>query len=390
MNGDILQSGVQCRGSVLVRDGLVAKIITDKTEDTIETEKIDCAGCVISPGFFDLHCLGAAGHASFEGTRKALEVISCSLARHGTTSFLMGVNSAPFEKMLELISVAREAVTNGLPGARLEGIHFEGPYLAPLKKGGMPSAALRKPDINELAALVDRGQGVFRMMTLSPEIPGAMEAVEFLVKNGIVAAAGHTNADHLIVGKAIDRGLRHVTHIFNNGEDGIGQEKGIFDEKSCVLDFLLRDELTAGIIADGVHVPPRMMELLYRVKGHARTAVTTDACLAADYNRERFTFTELTGEVRDFVVRGALYEASTGQLCGSVLTMEKGFANIQTMAKVGRADAAYSCATLPHRILGNKNKGIIREGAAADIAVINHDGVVTLTLADGKIVYRLN
>jgi N-acetylglucosamine-6-phosphate deacetylase len=226
------------------------------------------------------------------------------------------------------------------------------------------------------------------MMTLSPEVPGAMAAIEFLAKNGIVAAAGHTNADHLTIGKAVDKGLRHVTHIFNNGEDGIGQEKGIFDAKSCALDFLLRDELTAGIIADGVHVPPRMMELLYRVKGPARTVVTTDSCLATDYNRERFIFTELTGEVRDFVVRGALYEASTGQLCGSVLSMEKGFTNIQAMAKVGRVDAAYSCATLPHLILGNKNKGIISEGAEADIAVINRNGAVTLTLVGGEIVFR--
>jgi len=386
--GVVITQDKEVKADLFINGNIIEKICIEQGADNT-CEVVDCTGCWIIPGFVDLHCFGAKGRATFEGTQESMQEISRCFAMHGTTSFLMGVNVCSLEKMFALIMTAKDAMKTGLDGARLIGIHFEGPYINPQKRGGLQADAIRNPDIREVNNLIAKARDIFRMMTLSPELPGALDVIEVLSKNGIVSSAGHTEATADTISKSIDKGLSHITHIFNNGQNGVVLKNGIFKEEGCLLEFLLRDELTAGVIADGVHVNPKLLKILYRIKGTGNVAVTTDTSAAMDFGKSRFKFKESNGMVKEFEVRdNVLWAAGTDQVVGSILAMDRAFINVQSMAGLSPCEAAISCSKVPCDIINLEDRGELRQGAVADIVVMSKDGTVKFTIVQGKYVYK--
>ena len=345
-----------------------------------EGETIDCAGAWIVPGFMELHCHGAAGHRTLDLSDGAYRTMSEFLASRGTTSFLMAIPACGFGKMLECVDFAAGMMSKGLPGARLDGVYLEGPCLK--NAGGMTPELLRVPTSKELDELFEHGHGIIKIMTVAPEMPGAPELVERLCAQGVVPAAGHTSASAAELREAARRGLRHVTHLGNNGEGDIRCVKGCYQHDGPLLEMLGNDQLTAEIIADGVHVAPGMFKVFCRAKGVDNCVAITDGCAASGLEDGNYFFPNPLGRMEEFTVRGgALYIASTGQLTGSLLTMDKAFMNVQRFAGLTPAEAARLCASNPRRVAGLEAKG--------DFVVISKEGIVKLTVVDGRIVYRL-
>jgi len=388
-NGRIITPRGEIYGDVLIEGENIKKIghINIKKNDKIK--EIDCKDCLILSGFVELHCYGAKGRSTLEGNMESLNEISLCLSSHGTTGFLMAINPVPYKKMLEFISLAKEAQKIPLDGAKLLGIHFEGPYINLKKAGGLPPNSIRPPDIKEVASLVKKGRDVFKMMTLSPELPGSLEIIELLQHNSIVASAGHTEATIQDIQRAIKQGLSHVTHIFDNLEGGLILKNDTRQEEGCLSEFLIRDELTAGVIADGVHVSPGQLKLLFRVKGCERVAVTTDCCMPVDLPKRYFEVKELDGAIRKFEIRNnAVWLSGTDQLVGSILTIDRAFINLQQMAGLTPCEASISCSYVPSKILDLKNIGEFKKGNKADITVMTDKGKILYTFVTGKCVYE--
>ena len=374
---------------VLVEGGRIAAVGSVRGHPRRGARVVDCRGCWLLPGFVDIHQHGAAGRRTAEVSWEAFKAISGFLAMHGTTAFLMSLSACSREKMFEAITFAKEVMRKGLDGAKLAGIHFEGPYLSKKNCGGMAGGLIRDVDLAELRDLIKTGRGVIRMMTISPEVPRACEAIRLLAANGITAAAGHTTASSAEVARAIASGLRHVTHLCNNGEGDWVCRRGQYLEQGPLLEFLTRDELSVEVIVDGVHVLPKVVRMIYRLKGYRGTAAITDACAAAGSPHKMLRVRELDGTWRSFEVKnGALYIAGTNRLTGSLLTMDRAFMNIQQWAGLTPYQAAVSCCAVTARIAGVKTGFPLREGNPADLVVLRSDGQVALTLVAGKIVHQ--
>lgn len=322
----------------------------------------------IPGGFTEIHFHGACGHKTTELERGVYEKFSLFLKEHGTGSFLVTFSAAPPERMKEYLSFCREIMDQGLPGARLEGIHLEGPCLR--NPGGMTESLLTPPDIPFLRKLLRTAPGAVKMMTLAPELPGASDLVAFLCDNGITAAAGHTSCNVKSLRAAIARGLTHITHLGNNSEGDILCNEGRYEHNGPLLECLANDALTCEVICDGVHILPELVKIFYRAKGPGRFAAVTDCCAAAGLSGRFLEFPDPAGTPQRFEVKkNALYIAGTDRLTGSLLSMNSAFSNLRKFAGISAEEAAEACSSIPRRIVG------IRE-RAEEFAIVEDNGTV--------------
>ncbi|WZH38062.1 MAG: amidohydrolase family protein [Microbacterium enclense] len=288
------------------------------------------------PFFVDLHCHGALGHGFDDAD---LEGVSAAVAHHrahGTASMLVSLVSAPLDRVERRLAALREMLPE-LPG--VAGVHLEGPFLAEERRGAHDPAALTVPAPEAVERLLDAGQGIVRQVTLAPELPGAMDAIDRLVAAGVVVAVGHTQADYARAAEAFDRGARLLTHAFN-AMPGLGHR-----DPGPVGAALARDHVVVEVIADGIHVHPVVLRALFDAAS-GRVALVTDAMSATGLGDGRYTLGGLLVDVRGDrpVVSG------TDTLAGSTLTMDRAVA-VTIAAGVPEPVARAAASTVPGRVL---------------------------------------
>jgi N-acetylglucosamine-6-phosphate deacetylase len=313
-------------------------------------ETTDLTGHLVVPGFIDLHVHGGDG-GDFMGEDIAAAV--AYHARHGTTRLLATTVTAPPDALLDAV---RTIAASGDP--RILGIHLEGPWLSDRRRGAQDPAALRAPDPRELEALL--GAGPVRLVTLAPELPGALDLVARVVGAGAVASLGHTDATYDEAIAAIDAGARHATHTFNGMRELHHREPGVV---GAVLD---RDEVTCELIADGHHLHPAVVRLVTRAKRPERVTFVTDAIDAAgrpdgDYRLGAVPVT----------VRGGRATTGDGHLAGSTLTLDIAVRNAVAWG-IPLPDALAMASTVPAGVLGLR-KGRIAPGYDADLTILDAD-----------------
>ncbi len=322
----------------------------------------------IPGGFTEIHFHGACGHKTTELDRGVYETFSRFLEKHGTTSFLASFSAAPPELMKKYLKFCRKIMEEGLPGARLAGIHLEGPCLR--NAGGMTESLLIPPDLPFFRKLFREAPGVVKMMTLAPELPGTCDLIELLCDHGITAAAGHTSCSAEELRNAVAHGVSHITHLGNNFEGDIRCNQGRYEHDGPLLECLVNDALTCEVICDGVHVCPELVKIFYRSKGLGRFAAVTDCCAAAGLPGRSFEFPDPAGTSQRFEVkRKALYIAGTDRLTGSLLSMNTAYVNLRKFAGISGEEAAAACSMIPRRIAG------IRE-RAEEFAFVDSNGTV--------------
>jgi N-acetylglucosamine-6-phosphate deacetylase len=338
----------------------------------------DAPRTLVVPGFVDLHVHGGAG-AEFVGAGEdALRDILGLHARHGTTGLLATTLSAPPTRLRDAVaSLARARHVTG--GAEVLGIQLEGPFLSDVRRGAHDPRHLRPPDPREIDALLRAGDGAVRLVTLAPELPGGLAAVEQVVAQGVVAALGHTDATYAQAVAAVEAGARHATHLFNGMRPLHHREPGI------AAAALEAPEVTCELICDGRHVHPAALRLAHALKGTRGVALVTDAMRAAGVGDGRYGLGDLA--VR---VRGGRAELEDGEaLAGSTLTMDAAVRHAVWAMSVSLGDAVAMASAVPARVLGLEDrKGAIAVGFDADLVVLDDALEVVRVMVGGRWVDR--
>ena len=336
-----------------------------------DEEIVTAAGEIIAPGFVDLQVNGFAGHDAAGGA-DAVAALSEALPATGVTAFLPTLISSPLGVAASFVAAVGSAAE--AQGARVMGAHIEGPFLNPSFRGAHLRANLAEPT-PENVDVIEAARP--RLVTLAPELPGALAAIERLHRAGVVVAAGHSGADFEQGRKAIAAGVRFATHIYNAMPPVHHRRPGI------ALALLLDPRVTTGLIADGEHVHPSVCEQLLRVKGAPRIALTTDQTGAAGAPPGNYM---LSG--REVVSDGKVVRLEDGTLAGSAATMPDLVRLIARLPGMNPARAIGMASTVPARVIGEKRLGRIAEGAAADLVVLDSDLHVRLTMVRGLVKFR--
>jgi N-acetylglucosamine-6-phosphate deacetylase len=315
---------------------------------SVETATSSSEDTTLAPAFLDIHTHGAAGHDVMEATPKALSTISRFLATRGVGQFLATTVTAPIDKTLHSLEGIADAIESRNPsGAALIGIHLEGPFISHVKRGVHPPADILPPSIELFDRFQQAARGHIRLMTIAPEVPGAVELIAHAAKLGVRLSMGHSNAIASETMAAIAAGASSATHTFNAMRSLNHREPGII---GTVLDD---DQLFAELICDGVHVAPELVRLWLKAKGAEKAILVTDSMSATgmpdgDYTLGTFRVTVADGRcyLADDLDRGA------HTLAGSVLTMDRAVANLQAYTGASLATAIRLSSINPATMLG--------------------------------------
>ena len=328
------------------------------------------AGDVIAPGFVDLQVNGFKGHDAAEGA-DAITRMSALLPATGVTAFLPTMISRPLSELAEF---ARGAASADAPGARVLGAHLEGPFLASAFRGAHEDAHLRLPDPGAVGEILAAKP---RLVTLAPELPGALAAIERFSTAGIVVAAGHSGASADQARSAVAAGVRFATHLFNAMARWHHREPGL------AAALLADRRVTVGLVADGVHLHRATVEVVL-LAGASRVALTTDQTSAAGLSAGRY---QLGGI--EVVSDGRAVSRSDGTLAGTAATMDQLVSLVAGLPASTLREAVEMASLTPARLLGlDRFLGRIEPGRAADLVVFDAHGRVRLTLVGGRVVYR--
>jgi N-acetylglucosamine-6-phosphate deacetylase len=351
----VTPQGVLESGWVAVRDGRILAVGEDTPPDGPTT---DVGGSWLVPGFVDIHCHGGGGEAFTNADPDRVRKAASAHRRHGTTTLLASLVSRPVPEMVEQIAKLAELCQDGL----ISGLHLEGPFLSAARCGAHDPAILRAPDRDSVTKLLAAGGGAVRMITLAPELEGAVDAVKLLVDNDVLAAVGHTDGTEAQIRPAIEAGASVATHLFNGMRPLHHREPG-------PIGALLDDErVTVELICDLVHLHPTAVRLAARHAGTGRTVLITDAIAAAGVGDGVYDVGGL--EVR--VVDGVPTLAGGGSLAGSTLTMDAAFRNAVTSCGLSIVEASQAASTRPAALLGLSDRtGELRAGLAADLVVLD-------------------
>ena len=366
------------RPMVVVEDGQIAAISSVlRGELPCQTRVLDFPGATLAPAFFDVHFHGAKGHDVMEATPEAFSAIASFLASRGTGSFLATTVTAPLDVTLRsLAGLARLAAQPLQPGqARLAGIHLEGPFLSHAKRGVQPPEHLLAPSIATFDRLFEAAEGNVRLMTLAPELPGAVELTRHATARGVRVSLGHSNATGAETRAAIAAGAVSATHTFNAMRPLDHREPGILGT------VLTDDALYAELICDGIHVAPPMVKLWWRAKGPERAILVTDAMSATGMPDGEY---QLGGFAVDVAHGRAM---ARGVLAGSVLTLDRALANFMEFTGAPLDEALRLLTLNPASMMGVDDQvGSLAVGQPANLVAVDANGKLIGSIVNGQAV----
>lgn len=340
----------------------------------VNTEAVNAAGMILAPGFIDLQLNGAFGD-DFTADPVSIWHVAEKLPRYGVTSFLPTIISSPPERVAAAQKIVCGGQPDGFRGARPLGLHVEGPFLNPQKKGAHNPKHLRLPSQEAVAGWATE-TGV-RMVTLAPELPGALDVIRVLSGKGVLVSEGHSLATYKEALTGVDAGARYGTHLFN-------AMAGLVQRDPGVIGALLTDErVTVGFIADGVHTHPAVIRLVWQALGSERLNLVTDAVAALGMPEGRHTVGDIEVSVDATSVR-----MEDGTLAGSILSLDQALRNLIDTTGCSLAEALPTVTTTPARALGLKGeRGRIGPGYIADMTLLTPDLGVVATITEGQIAY---
>lgn len=370
-------------GALLLEDGRIAARLLEGEPAPGDAGPVDLGGRGLAPGLIDLHFHGSLVFTGPEGFEASLRRDSTASAARGTTAFLATSVAWPAPELAARVGRLVELLAGGdWPGAVPIGLHLEGPWIHAGAAGAQPAAAIRDYDPAEGREVLARGEGAVRMLTLAPELPGAPALLAELERRGVVAALGHSRARAEQVGRAVERGARHVTHLFNAMGALHQREPGLAGTA------LSDDRLSCDVICDGAHVHPHLLRVAARAKGERLVLITDrvdppglEAGAAPDTSGPSFG----SGRLRD---DGVALRLEDGRLAGSRVTLDLALRNAVELAGLTRLEAVAACTLRPARVLGiESQRGTLRPGARADLVVLDDENRVRETWIAGRRVY---
>lgn len=350
---------------IFIRDGVIEEIgprsgmrLPDGGQEVSAPDKI------ATPGFIDVHIHGAGGSDVMEGAPEALAAVSKTVARHGTTSFVATTVTASTDDTLRAVEsiaayISKQYETDEVRGEVL-GIHFEGPFISPARPGVHPTEYLQLPSAAMLEKLLQAAAGNAQILTIAPELLGAMPCIDAARNAGMVVGMGHTDATYEQARAAIAHGVHHAVHVYNAMRPFSHRDSGVIGA------VLTSPEVTAELIADGVHVEETAMKVLIQAKGAGCMILISDGISATGMPDGKYILGKL-----EVTVTGGICRNSEGKLAGSTLTLDRALRNVVALG-VPLSDAVRMLTLNPATLLGIEfKKGALRSGADADILLFD-------------------
>ena len=365
----------QCT-SVLIENGIIARI-GQIDPGIICDNRIDAQGRIIAPGFIDVHIQGAGGADVLDATPKALQAISQTCARFGTTGFLATTVFKPNQENRHL-ALAAELTGRDLGGAKLLGIHLEGPFISHEKKGMILPECICPPSEQVLDEIRDITNDRLRMMTIAPELPESLQMIRLLTNSNIIASFGHSSATYEQTLAGFDAGISHVTHLFNAMPSIHHRSPG------PLIAIFQAENVTAQVITDGVHIHPAILRFAYEKLGPARAIPITDGMQAIGLGDGMFIYNGVEYESKAGAAR-----YKDGTLIGTALGLSQMLKKFIEFTDCPLETAIRMVTRNPAVLLGLENtKGSITVGKDADLILLEDDLSVHTTIVAGKIVFR--
>ena len=363
---------------ISIEDGRIASI--DARGQGAAGGKLDFPEATLAPAFVDVHIHGAAGHDVMEATPEALKAVGSFLATRGTGSFLATTVTAPLDVTLRAVEgLARligkpELLESGKAAAKPVGIHLEGPFLSPKKCGVQPVESMLAPDIGVFDRLFEAAEGRVRLMTLAPEMPGAVELTRHATGRGVRVSVGHSNATAAETRAAIEAGATSATHTFNAMRAMEHREPGILGV------VLTTPSVYAELICDGIHTAPEMVRLWFSAKGPERGILVTDAMSAAGMPDGEYMLGGFPVQVADGRAM------ARGVLAGSVLTLDRALKNFVEFTGAKVTDGLRLLTANPVAMTGlGDGLGQVVVGGPADLVAVDDAGRLVGSIQGGRL-----
>ena len=346
-----------------------------KCDEVIELEE----GKMLVPGFIDQHIHGAAGSDAMDGTKEDLLKISTALAKEGTVGYLATTMTQSEENITRALRAVKEYKEENISeGAEILGVHLEGPFISEKFIGAQPLEYVHKPDIAYFKRLEEASGNTIKLVSLAPEVEGALEFIKYLASKNIVASCGHTSSNYADIEKAVEVGLSNATHTYNAMKPIHHREIGTVGAAYSL------DQLNCEVICDGIHVSGPAIKLLYKNKPVRKFTLITDA-MRAKHMPDGIS--ELGGQV--VIVKNGEARLENGTLAGSVLKMNVAVRNVKQFLGVSLEEAISFATFNPALNLGISDKlGTLEEGKLASFVVIDEDVNVYATYREGNLIYK--
>ncbi len=386
VNGKIITPYRMLNRHVLLAENGIITAIEPENTSCGPCQIIDAEGKYIAPGFIDMHTHGAGGHDFMDGTVAAFLGAAEMHARHGTTTLLPTTLTSSQEELRHTLSVFREASAKNTCGSHMQGMHLEGPYFSKNQLGAQDPKFIHDPDPAEYEPITRESKDIIRW-SAAPELKGAMEFGRFMRMNGILPSIAHTDAIYEEVMEAFENGFTHMTHLYS-AMSGVSR-RNAFRFAGVIESAFLIEEMTVEIIADGVHLPQSLLQLIYKSKGAGRIALITDSMRAAGMPEGTSILGSLKAGQTVLIEDGVAKMPDRKAFAGSVATADRLVRTMVQLAGVNLPEAIQMMTATPAKICGIfSQKGSLTIGKQADMVIFDQDIHITKTIIKGNIIYE--
>lgn len=386
VNGKIVcQNDILCGYAIVIENGKISNIVSENTIDPDVFSVIDVQGGYVSAGWIDIHTHGIDGEDFMDADPQANRRAMQAYARHGVTGVFPTTLSAPFTEIRQALDALANTDFSSCMGACFLGTHLEGPYFSVQQCGAQPPEALCTPDDLEYVSLLKDYPFICRIDT-APELPGSANMARYLKENDVKCGIAHTDADALIILEE-DNIYPIATHLYS-GMSGVHRVNG-FRRAGAVEACLLRDDIFCEAICDGIHLPPELLKLIYKVKGTERMILVSDSIRGAGLSENTdFVMGNKATGTKAVISDGVAWLPDHSAYAGSVATFERLIHTAVTQAQIPLIDAVKMSTEIPAKAMGLTKKGVLAPGYDADITVFDDEINVLLTIVGGTVVYK--
>jgi len=374
-NSVYTETSIEKDSYVLIKNGKIADI----SDNPLANIPVIALGDLhLLPGFLDLHIHGREGADVMDATPAAIETISTSLAKHGVVGFLATTVTSTWNNTLAAFENIGHAYQNQPSGAQVLGAYNEGLFFTEDHKGAHDEQYFLPLSKDNIDAIISATQGALKVVALAPELTGSDEIIRYLSAKGIKPMLGHTNANYQQTCDALHAGACGGVHVFN-GMKGIHHR-----DPGCAGAVLLDNDAYVEVIADGVHLHPGILEMVYRMKGPKKVGLISDCIVAGGMSDGTYRLGMLDVEVSEGVAR-----TKSGSLAGSTLTLEKAVVNMIELADIPKLEAVHMASLVPAEFLGvSDSLGSIAVNKRACFAIVDDAFTVLATIIDGEVVFK--
>ncbi|MEQ7801649.1 N-acetylglucosamine-6-phosphate deacetylase [Pedobacter sp. ASV1-7] len=374
-------------GTVIITNGIITGV-SEGNADVADAIEIDAKGKYIAPGFIDMHIHGGGGYDFMDGDVNSFLKIAETHVKYGTTAMCPTTLTSELSNLLQTLDHYEEANKLNTSGSQFLGMHLEGPYFSKNQCGAQDPRYMRNPDPEEYKKVLYHSHSI-RRWSAAPELKGALEFGRYLKSLGVIAAIAHTDAIYEEVLEAFESGYTLATHFYS-AMSGVSR-RNAFRYAGAVEAGYLIDEMDVEIIADGIHLPPPLLKLVYKIKGASRTALITDAMRATGMPPGKSILGNINDGLEVIVEDGVAKLMDRSAFAGSVATADRLVRTMVKDADVPLLEVIQMITSTPARILGVGNrKGSILEGKDADIVIFDADINIDMTIIKGEVIYNAN